>query len=128
MIIAIPTVNRQISKHFGHCSEFALLQIEDATRTIRSVTYATPPPHEPGVLPRWLRAQGTDVVLASGMGERAQSLFAQDGIRVVIGASGNTPEELAAAYLDHTLASGPNPCDHQEHQEARVRPRHCSDQ
>ena len=46
------------------------------------------------------------------MGQRAQSLFAENSIKVVIGAPAETPEALAAAYLAGTLQSGANVCDH----------------
>jgi len=46
------------------------------------------------------------------MGQRAQQLFTQNDIKVVIGASGQYPEELVSAYLDNTLETGDNICDH----------------
>jgi predicted Fe-Mo cluster-binding NifX family protein len=46
------------------------------------------------------------------MGGRAQALFSQNGIQVVVGAPAEEPEGLVAAYLDGTLKSGPNVCDH----------------
>jgi predicted Fe-Mo cluster-binding NifX family protein len=46
------------------------------------------------------------------MGGRALSLFEQNGIKVVTGASAMEPEELVRSYLDHTLATGVNVCDH----------------
>ncbi len=46
-----------------------------------------PPPHEPGLLPTWLQEQGADIIIAGGMGSRAQELFLGKGIHVVTGAS-----------------------------------------
>ena len=71
-----------------------------------------PPPHEPGVLPRWLHEQGTNVIIAGGMGARALDLFAQNGIKVLTGAPSLAPEELVQQYLDSTLKTGFNMCDH----------------
>ena len=71
-----------------------------------------PPPHEPGVLPAWLHKLGAGVIIAGGMGGRALSLFEQNGIKVVTGASAGEPEELVSSYLDDTLAAGANVCDH----------------
>ena len=48
----------------------------------------TPPPHEPGLLPRGCTNKGSNVVIAGGMGQRAQQLFAQSGIRVLVGDAG----------------------------------------
>jgi ATP-binding protein involved in chromosome partitioning len=46
------------------------------------------------------------------MGQRAQQLFAQNGITVVMGAPAEPPEHLATAYLNGTLETGDNICDH----------------
>ncbi len=112
MKIAIPVADGKLCLHFGHCEQFALVDVNDADRTIRGVEHLTPPPHEPGVLPRWLGEQGADVIIAGGMGRRAQDLFAQNGIRVVVGAPDGEPEELAAAYVFGRLEAGENVCDH----------------
>jgi len=42
------------------------------------------------------------------MFNRVQQLFVDNGIEVVIGASGGVPEELASAYLQDTLQTGSN--------------------
>ncbi|HRV31336.1 MAG TPA: NifB/NifX family molybdenum-iron cluster-binding protein, partial [Kiritimatiellia bacterium] len=61
---------------------------------------------------KWLHEQGANIVLAGGMGSRAQQLFAHHGIEVVVGCPPNTPEELVTAYLAGTLETGDNACDH----------------
>ncbi len=35
-----------------------------------------------------------------------------DDIKVVVGASSGTPEELVSAFLQNTLETGDNICDH----------------
>lgn len=112
MKIAIPLAQGALSRHFGHCEQFALVEVDEAQRKITGQTRVTPPPHEPGVLPRWLHEQGADVIIAGGMGQRAQSLFAENGIRVVVGVEGGTVEEVVAAYLSGSLRAGANLCDH----------------
>ena len=103
MKIAIPLAAGQLSMHFGHCERFALVGVDSENKTILDVGYLTPPAHEPGVLPRWLHEQGANVIIASGMGQRAQGLFAQNSIKVVVGAAGGTPEEIVSAYFSKTL-------------------------
>jgi predicted Fe-Mo cluster-binding NifX family protein len=71
-----------------------------------------PPPHAPGVLPHWLAGHGADMVIAGGLGQRAQNLFEDQNIKVVVGAPAEAPEQVAAAYLAGTLATGSNTCDH----------------
>lgn len=110
MKFAVPLAEGKLTAHFGHCKEFALVDVEDNKITNKETI--VPPPHEPGVLPRWLHELGTDVIIAGGMGARALDLFAQNGIRVLTGAPSLTPEELVQQYLDNALETGANVCDH----------------
>ena len=112
MKIALPLADGRLCMHFGHCEQFALLDVDATTHQPTKTVLLTPPPHEPGLLPRWLQAQGATVISAGGMGQRAQQLFAQSGIAVVVGAPADTPESLVAAYLSGNLVSGSNACDH----------------
>lgn len=112
MKIAIPLAEGKLCMHFGHCEQFALLEVDEKTRQVTGTRLLTPPPHEPGVLPRWLHQQGASVIIAGGMGQRAQGLFAENGVRVVVGAPAAAPEQLVADYLAGTLVSGANVCDH----------------
>lgn len=82
------------------------LRLGVSTRQIPS------PPHRPGFLPGWLHEQGADVILAGGMGVRAQQIFSERGIQVVIGTPTDTARALATAYLEGHLVAGANPCDH----------------
>jgi predicted Fe-Mo cluster-binding NifX family protein len=112
MRIAIPLTDGKLSMHFGHCERFALIDVDTAAKSIRAREELLAPPHEPGLLPRWLSERGAQLIIAGGMGGRAQALFSQNGIQVVVGAPAEEPEGLVAAYLDGTLKSGPNVCDH----------------
>lgn len=112
MIIAIPLAAGRLSMHFGHCEQFALVEVDESSSQIGETRFLSPPAHEPGALPRWLHEQGAGVIIAGGMGQRAQQLFAQSGISVVVGAPAETPERLVADYLEGTLQTGDNICDH----------------
>ena len=112
MKIAIPLAAGQLSMHFGHCEEFALVEVDQQSKQILNTTMVQPPAHAPGVLPAWLHEQGANVIIAGGMGSRAQQLFAQNDITVVVGAASGTAQELASAYLEGTLQAGENICDH----------------
>jgi ATP-binding protein involved in chromosome partitioning len=112
MKIAIPVAAGCVSMHFGHCEQFEVFDVNEHDNTILSKTAHTSPPHEPGVLPQWLHELGADVIITGGMGPRAQQLFAQSGISVVLGAPAEAPEQVAAAYLNGTLQPGENVCDH----------------
>lgn len=112
MKIAIPITEGKLCMHFGHCEQFAIVNANEKTREITGQQLLTPPAHEPGVLPKWLHEQGVNVIIAGGMGQRAQSLFVENGIKVVVGAPGDEPEKVVAAWLAGTLKAGDNVCDH----------------
>jgi len=112
MKIAIPVANGNLCMHFGHCETFEILTVDSDKNAVLSSESKTPPPHEPGVLPKWLGEQNVDVILAGGMGQRAQDLFTAQGIQVVTGVSADSPEKLVQSYLADTLSSGENVCDH----------------
>lgn len=111
MKFAVPTNDGKLCMHFGHSDAFAIIDA-DAQGKVTNETYATPPAHEPGVLPRWLAQQGVNFVIAGGMGSRAQQLFAQQGIKVVTGAQEADPKKAVENYLKGTLVTGANTCDH----------------
>ena len=110
MRFAIPLANGKLTAHFGHCQMFALIEV--AENEITDKQLMIPPPHEPGILPSWLHQKGADVIIAGGMGQRAISLFSEKGIKVITGAPELEPEALVTNYLDNTLMTGANVCDH----------------
>jgi predicted Fe-Mo cluster-binding NifX family protein len=112
MRIAIPLANGRLSMHFGHCEAFAVIDVDSQTKAILKQEAIPAPEHEPGLLPRWLAERGATVIIAGGMGQRAQGLFTENGIKVVVGAPAGEPEALVRAYLEGTLATGANVCDH----------------
>jgi ATP-binding protein involved in chromosome partitioning len=112
LVVAIPVAGGQLCMHFGHCEQFALLDVDTVDKKILNSRQLDPPPHEPGLLPRWLREQGVNLVIAGGMGGRAQAIFAEQGIDVIVGAPAESPESLTLSYLGGTLQAGVNACDH----------------
>jgi len=112
MKIAIPLAEGKLTMHFGHCASFALVDVDDQTKKNLGREDIPAPPHEPGLLPPWLAERGAKMIIAGGMGQRAQELFALEGIRVVVGAPSETPEKLITEYLAGTLVVGANVCDH----------------
>jgi len=98
--------------HFGHCERFALVEVDLSTKTILNREDIDAPPHQPGLLPPWLAERGANMIIAGGMGRRAQDLFVEQGIQVIVGAPADTPERLVGDYLAGTLQAGENVCDH----------------
>lgn len=112
MKIAIPVAEGRLCTHFGHCQQFCFVTVNES-RQITAKEMLTPPPHEPGVLPKWLAEQKITLILAGGMGQKAQELLAQSGVKVITGVQGvMTPEEAVQNYLNDTLQTGINACSH----------------
>ena len=112
MTIAIPLAGGKLSMHFGHCERFALVDVDPTEKKILKRENIEAPPHQPGLLPVWLAERGVNMIIAGGMGQRAQGLFIEHGIQVIVGAPADTPERLVGDYLAGTLKVGANVCDH----------------
>ncbi len=112
MKIAIPTSGGQLCPHFGHCDEFTIVDVNPESKEVLGTSVVPAPEHEPGLLPRWLHEMGATVIIAGGMGARAQGLFTQNGVAVCVGAPVAAPADIVAAYLEGTLETGSNLCDH----------------
>jgi ATP-binding protein involved in chromosome partitioning len=110
MKIAIPVANGALANHFGHCEQFAFFTVEDSK--VVGQEFVAPPPHEPGAIPRWLNSHSVNVIIAGGMGSRAQGFFTEYGIKVIVGAPAFRPEKIIELYLNGTLQTGQNICDH----------------
>ena len=112
MRCAVPISGGTVSAHFGHCEQFALVDVDEANKRVLGKELVDSPGHEPGLLPQWLAEKGVSLVIAGGMGSRAQNLFQQNRIGVIIGAMENDPEKAVLSYLDGILATEANICDH----------------
>lgn len=112
MKYAVPVSGGVMCSHFGHCEQFALIDVDETKKEIVRKELVQAPEHEPGLLPPWLAQKGVARVIAGGMGMRAQGLFQENGIQVVVGALECDPEQAVLNHLDGKLATGNNICDH----------------
>jgi ATP-binding protein involved in chromosome partitioning len=112
MRIAIPLADERLSMHFGHCERFALIDVDPIGKKVLGREDVEAPPHEPGLLPDWLAERGANMIIAAGMGRRAMTLFSEQGIQVIVGAPGDTPDGLVSAFIAGELKVGENLCDH----------------
>lgn len=109
--IAVPVDNNEIlDSHFGHCKYFAIIQINEDI--IQSQENITPPPHEPGVLPKWLAENGVTDVIAGGMGNRAIQIFNQHNVNVFVGAPKLNAKCLVEGFINNSIEFNANYCDH----------------
>ena len=112
MKYAVPVSGGVVSAHFGHCEQFALIEVDETKKQILKKELVNPPGHEPGLLPPWLAEKGVSLVIAGGMGSRAQGLFQQNKIGVITGIMESDPEKAVLSHLNGILATGANTCDH----------------
>jgi ATP-binding protein involved in chromosome partitioning len=112
MRYAVPVTDGRIAAHFGHCEQFAMFDVDEAKQEVVRKELLPSPGHEPGLLPVWLAEEGASVIIAGGMGSRAQSLFRQNRIEVVIGTLEGDPEKAVLDHAGGQLATGNNICDH----------------
>jgi len=112
MKYAVPLSGGMLSAHFGHCEQFALIDVDESDKQIAHKELVTPPAHEPGLLPRWLAEKGVSFVIAGGMGPRAVDIFTENRIGVILGAMESDAEKAVLAHLNDSLAIGDNACDH----------------
>jgi ATP-binding protein involved in chromosome partitioning len=116
MRIAIPVEDGKLFGHFGGAPSFALIDTDEETGAITAREDIEAPPHEPGLLPKWLSERGVELVMTGGIGPAARNLLAKRGIEVLTGVVADTPEALVAARHAGTLETGVNDCDH-EHED-----------
>jgi len=109
VLIAIPKEGSVVCAHFGHCEQFALFNTETGVTTL-----VDNPGHVPGVLPGFLKSQGVQVVIAGGMGQRAQELFVAHNIELIVGVTGEI-DEVIKQYQAGMLKSTGAVCSEHAH-------------
>jgi len=109
MKVAISTEGDYVSEHFGRCPQYTLIEVEGGKVLTREVIET--PGHQPGFLPGFLAERGVTCVVTGGMGPRAQSLFAQQGVETVVGITGRV-DEVIEKLLKGELEGGESLCDH----------------
>jgi predicted Fe-Mo cluster-binding NifX family protein len=111
--IAVPIENGVLCGHFGHCEEFAIVEV--ANGQITNIQRQTPPEHMPGLYPRWVAQFGVTDVIAGGMGGKAIALFNEQGINAFVGAPIASAESLVNDFIAGNLELNANYCNHDEH-------------
>lgn len=107
MKVAISTDGDYVSAHFGRCPVFTIAAIEN--KEIITTETIDNPGHHPGFLPEFLKQKGVKAIVAGGMGQRAQMLFNESGIEVVMGISGKINEVIEKLAAE-TLEGGESLC------------------
>jgi predicted Fe-Mo cluster-binding NifX family protein len=114
MLIAIPTDGKHVAGHFGRCEKYTLFTYEN--NNISNIKDIENPGHEPGFLPKYLSEKGVNCIIASGMGQKAQALFNQYNIEMIMGCQGEI-KNVIEMYKNNKLVSGKSTCNHDEHED-----------
>jgi len=96
-----------VSSHFGRCPYFTIIEIED--EKILSKEVIKNPGHQPAFLPQFLSEIGVSCIMAGGMGRRAQGLFAEKDIEIMIGVTGEI-DEVVSRFVSGRLKAGESLC------------------
>jgi len=105
--IAISTDDGFVSAHFGRCPSFTLVDIEN--NELKNREQIANPGHHPGFLPEFLQKKGVIAIVAGGMGQRAQMLFDDKGIKVIVGIDGAI-DDVIKQLAEGTLKGGESLC------------------
>jgi predicted Fe-Mo cluster-binding NifX family protein len=108
MIIAVAQEGPMVCQHFGHCRQFILYNTEE-----KKWTMLDNEGYQCGVLPVYLKEQGTDAVIVGGMGARPQQVFEQLGIQVIVGVQGLVTQAVEL-YMKGELHSSGETCSHHD--------------
>lgn len=114
MKIAIPTRDRMIDGHYGHCKEYTIYTI-DKNEVIETET--VPSPQGCGCksnIAQELKAKGVELMLAGNMGEGALRVLSNNGIKVIRGCSGDS-ETVIEKYIKGDLSDSGVGCGHHDH-------------
>jgi predicted Fe-Mo cluster-binding NifX family protein len=108
--LAMPLEGGKLAHHFGQSRLFLFFEIEDG-KIIGS--YAKePPPHQEGVIPRWLASEKATDILVGGIGPKAIEILYAQGINVYVGVESDEANNLALDFINGDLRYGKNYCHH----------------
>lgn len=112
MKIAVACEGNLVSGHFGHCEGFKIYEIEEG-KIIKS-EFTQNPGHQPGFLPKFLNGLNVNGIISGGMGQRAQQLFGENNIEVIVGAQGDC-DEVMEKFIKAELKSTGSVCHEHQH-------------
>lgn len=116
MKIALPSRNKQIDSHFGHCEYFTVYTVDRDNKTIVSEELIESPAGCgcKSNIASVLSEKGVKLMLAGNMGDGAVRVLAHNGIEVIRGCAGLV-SEVANHWLNGTLEDSGISCDAHSH-------------
>jgi len=107
MKVAISTDNGKVALHFGRCSQYTIVDIEEGK--IKNTNIIDNPGHSPGFLPGYLKNMGVTCVICGGIGQRAIENFKTFGIDVISGINGDI-KDIIERFVNGSLKGSENLC------------------
>ncbi|MBI5016805.1 MAG: NifB/NifX family molybdenum-iron cluster-binding protein [Deltaproteobacteria bacterium] len=111
MKIALPSRDREVDGHFGHCDHFTVFTVDGDRQIVAEETFAPPPGCGcKSNVAQTLAGMGVEVLPAGNMGEGAARHLGSHGIRVVRGCAGSL-REVAEGWLAGRVQDSRITCD-----------------
>jgi predicted Fe-Mo cluster-binding NifX family protein len=115
MKLAVPTRNKVVDDHFGHCESYTIFTIDSDNKIEK--TEILPSPQGCGCksnIAGILKEMGVSVMLAGNMGGGALNVLQNHGIQVYRGCTGDVIK-LVETYLEGNVNDSGKACQHHEH-------------
>lgn len=105
----------EVSAHFGRCPYYVVVEVDpkaddDYLGEVKVVENPHYNRHQPGIMPKFIKSLGAEVIIAGGMGPRAIDMFLAMDVEVATGALG-VVGKVVQAYLRGEVR-GVVPCAH----------------
>ena len=108
--IALPVTENKLCPHFGLSSHFKFYFEENGK--IINEELVSVPAQQPELIPNWLIKKGVTDVIAAGIGLKPIEILNQHKINVFVGVKMKALDELLREFMDGTLETNGNLCDH----------------
>ncbi len=114
MKIAIPTRENNVDNHFGHCSYYTIITIDDNNNIIAEDTLESPEGCGcKSNIASTLNQMGVSIMLAGNIGQGAVNKLSESQIKVVRGCSGEV-KDVVRRYLAGEISDNKQICDHHD--------------
>lgn len=110
--LAIAVSGEEVAQHFGHCDFFQIYNIKD--KKIVSEEKIINPPHQKGMLPKFLQEKQINAVITGNLGSLAVTNLEDLGIVPIRGVKGKVSDVLKA-FIDDALVSTDEICEEHQH-------------
>jgi predicted Fe-Mo cluster-binding NifX family protein len=111
--VAIPTKDKAVDNHFGHCDHYTIYTIQNNKVTSEDKFDAPQGCGCKSNIANILRDMHVDTMLAGNMGQGAVNKLSSAGIKVVRGCSGNTLDVIGG-YLAGIISDSGITCQSHE--------------